>query len=87
MRRDVAWQELAAIIIAQPPWAGAQATWEAIGAALEVSRVLFSQAQQDTAYRIDAVGFLPAVLVVPYDWRAALPPVPAAWAIPAAVEG
>jgi hypothetical protein len=87
MRRDVAWDEVIAIVQAQPPGVGAEAMWEAIGAALQVSRVLFSQAQQDRAYRIDAVGFLPAVLVVPRDWRAALPPVPAAWAIPAAAEG
>jgi hypothetical protein len=87
MRRDVLWQELAAIITAQPPGVGAGATWEAIGAALEVSRVLFSRGSAPTGYRIDAVGFLPAVLVVPRAWRAALPPVPEAWSIPAAWEG
>jgi hypothetical protein len=81
-RTEIPWERLRALIQAQPPWTGAVGTWEAIGRALDVTRVLWSTAERQASERLDAVGFLPAVLVLPKAWRAVLPPVPEAWLIP-----
>jgi len=82
MAEAVIWATLRDLIEAQAPGAGGVATWEAILAGFEASRVLFSKARHDAGYRVGAVGFLPAVLVLPRAWRPVLPPVPAAWLIP-----
>jgi hypothetical protein len=81
-QEEVSWAAVRHIIEAQAPGAGGVATWEAILARWEVSRVLFSKARHDAGYRVGPVGFLPAVLVLPRAWRPALPPVPEAWLIP-----
>jgi hypothetical protein len=86
MAEAVTWAALRDIIETQAPGAGGVATWEAILARWEVSQVLFSKARQEAGYRVGAVGFLPAVLVLPRAWRPVLPPVPEAWLIPSTEE-
>jgi hypothetical protein len=82
MREPVSWDELRAVLEAQPQGSGGVATWEALLRQLEVSLVMFSKSQTAEGYRIGAVGFLPAVVVLPRAWRDVLPPVPEAWVIP-----
>jgi hypothetical protein len=76
MRHEVSWADLKALD-----------AWEAIFEGLAVQRVLWSKARDEAGYRIEAVGFLPGVLVLPAAWRLALPPLAEAWVIPSTGGG
>ncbi len=86
MPEPVSWVALRALVEAQTPGAGGVATWAAILQRWEASGVLYSRARQEAGYRIDAMGVLPALLVLPRAWRPLLPPVPEAWLVPS-LEG
>jgi hypothetical protein len=75
MRQEVSWAELEAL-----------GTWEAIFEAMAVQRVIWSRARDEAGYRVEAVGFLPGVLVLPAAWHLRLPPLSEAWVIPSQAE-
>lgn len=47
--------------------------WDAVRQRWSVDAILFSPARQTCGYRIQAVGLLPAMLVLPQAWQARLP--------------
>jgi hypothetical protein len=68
--REVTWEELW-------PLGG----WAPIFNHYDVQLVMWSRARDASGYRIEADGFLPAVLVLPADWRLRLPPLAPSWTI------
>jgi hypothetical protein len=47
--------------------------WGAVRQRWDVDAILFSPARQTLGYRINRIGILPAMLVLPQAWHARLP--------------